>query len=330
MRTYLLALLSLLVVGACHKATTTGDDDDQMMGGADANPAGSAAWTVQSTDVMINAGQEITECYYFHTPNTTTDLVTAWSSHITPGSHHMIMFWGSSDQPADGTIDQNCGLGGASTSIPVWVYATQTPDEMLQIPTDDGTGTPLAQPVLANQPAVFQMHYLNESDSALMAHVEISAYTLPAGSKYTETDAYVTYNANISIGPGAVGTVATDTCTTPTGGKFWTVSTHSHKQSVETDIKDDTGAMIFQSTDWQHPGTTNWNTTPFYQFPNDSLTIDCTYDNNDPSDPNSTTTIHDGQSAQTNEMCMATGYFFPATGAQFCYCPSEGCFVGSL
>ena len=93
MRTYLLALLSLLVVGACHKATTTGDDDDQMMGGADANPAGSAAWTVQSTDVMINAGEEITECYYFHTPNTATDLVTAWSSHIDAGqpSHDSVL-----------------------------------------------------------------------------------------------------------------------------------------------------------------------------------------------------------------------------------------------
>jgi hypothetical protein len=333
MRAYLLA--SILLVVACHKATTGGGGGDDDQSGADAggsNSLGTPAFTVQSSDLQIAAGQEITECYYFHTPNTTALPITAWASHMTPGSHHMIMFWGSESQPADGTVDQNCGIGGGATSIPIWVYASQTPDQTLQIPTDDGTGTntPLAQPVPANQPAVFQMHYLNETDGALTVHVEIEAYALPATTKYTETDAYVTYNANISIPPGAVNKVETDTCATPANAKFWTVSTHSHKQSVETDIKDNSGDMIFQSMDWQHPGTTNWNQPTFYTFPNNSLTVDCTYDNNDPTDPNSQTTIVDGQSAQTNEMCMATGYFFPATGAQFCYCPPEGCFVGSL
>ena len=327
---YLLASLVLLV--ACHKASTgpgsSGDDDD--MGSPDAPGAmGSAAFTIQSTDLVVSAGEEVTKCYYFHTPNTTTLPITAWSSHMTPGSHHMIMFWGSSSQPADGTIDEDCGVGNGTSSIPIWVYASQTPDEMLQIPTDDGTGTntPLAQPVPANQPAVFQMHYLNEGDTDLTVHVQISAYALPPGTKYTETDAFVTYNANISIASEAVGVVASDTCTTPSGAKFWTVSTHSHKQSVETQIKDNTGNVIFTSTDWQHPGTTDWNQPTFYQFPDNSLTINCTYDNNDPNDPNSLTTIHDGPSAQTNEMCMATGYFFPATGAQFCYCPAQGCFA---
>jgi hypothetical protein len=334
MRAYLLA--SIMVVVACHKATTGGGGDDDQAGpdGGGSNSLGTPAFMVQSSDLQIGSGEEITECYYFHTPNTTALPITAWESHMTPGSHHMIMFWGSESQPADGTVNQDCGVGEGSiaSGIPVWVYASQMPDETLQIPTDDGTGTgtPLAQPVPPNQPAVFQMHYLNESDDVLTVHVQIEAYALPPTTKYTETDAYITYNANISIPPEAVGVVATDTCTTPTGAKFWTMSTHSHKQSVETDVKDNSGNMIFQSTDWQHPGATDWNPPSFYEFPNNSLTVDCTYNNNDPSDPNSTTTIHDGPSAQTNEMCMATGYFFPATGAQFCYCPAGGCYEGSL
>jgi hypothetical protein len=328
MRATLLA--SLLVFVGCHKST--GDDSmstgtDSGTTGSGSGGGGSAAFTVQSPDLVIAAGQEVTKCYYFHTPNTTELPITKWESHMTPGSHHMIMFWGSSSQPADGTIDEDCGVGNGTSSIPIWVYASQTPDQTLQIPTDDGTGTPLGQPVPANQPAVFQMHYLNEGETDLTVHVQLSAYALPPGTKYTETDAFVTYNANISIPSEAVGVVATDTCQTPGGGKFWTMSTHSHKQSVKTDVKDNQGNVIFQSTDWQHPGATDWSAPSFYQFPNNSLTVDCTYNNNDPNDPNSLTTIHDGPSAQTNEMCMATGYFFPATGAQFCYCPSQGCFT---
>jgi hypothetical protein len=327
MRAYLLASL-LLVGGACHKADQSSGPDGGTTGSNMMPPTGTLAWTVTSSDLVIPAGTEVTKCFYFHTPNTTALAVDGWESHMTPGSHHMIMFWGNASQPADGTIDENCGIGG--TGVPVWVYASQTPDETLQLPTDDGTGTPLAQNVPANQPAVFQMHYLNEGTTDLTVHVQLSAYAMPAGTKFTETEAYVTYNADISIPSEAVGVVATDTCTTPAGAKFWEMSTHSHKQSVETDVKDGS-TMVFQSMDWQHPGAMMWTAPSYYQFSTNKLTIDCTYNNNDPNDPNHTTTITDGQSAQTNEMCMATGYFFPATSAQVCYCMSPtSCFVANL
>jgi hypothetical protein len=316
----------LLAVAACGKKSTGGDDDQ---GGADA-PGVMPDWTVQSTDLVVPAGGEITKCYYFHTPNTTAMPITRWASHMTPGSHHMIMFWGSSTQPADGTINDDCGLGGGITNVPIWVYAAQTPDQDLQLPTDDGTGKPLAQNVPPNQPAYFQMHYLNATDADLTVHVEIEAYELKTTTTFTQTDAYITYNNNISIPPEAVGTVASGTCTTPTGASFWEMSTHSHKQSVATDVKDSAGNVIFSSTDWEHPGSTLWNAPTFYQFPTNSLTWDCTYNNNDPSDPNSTMTIVAGQSAVTNEMCMATGYFFPSTGAQACLCTAQGCFTAGL
>ena len=75
--------------------------------------------------------------------------------------------------------------------------------------------------------------------------------------------------------------------------------------------------MVFDSTDWEHPGAKNWNATPFYTFTANKLTWTCTYNNNGETTPNNTITIVAGQSAQTNEMCMATGYFFPSTGPKF-------------
>ena len=54
---------------------------------------------------------------------------------------------------------------------------------------------------------------------------------------------------------------------------------------------------------------------PFYTFTSGTLTYECTYTNNG---DNANSTIVSGPSAQTNEMCMGVGYFFPATGPRFC------------
>jgi len=54
--------------------------------------------------------------------------------------------------------------------------------------------------------------------------------------------------------------------------------------------------------------------TPYYTFTNPNLTWSCTYDN---TGDNAGSTVVAGSSAKTNEMCMATGYFFPATGPKF-------------
>ena len=266
-------------------------------------------------------GQEITYCYYFHTPNTTQLAIQKWSSDMTAGSHHVIMFYGSANQPADDTLDPsgNCGAGGGSiSSIPVWVYASQTQHGELVMPSDDGNGKPLGMLVPPNQPAYFQMHYLNASDNPITAHVDLNAYAYPANTQYTPTAAFVTYNGNISIPPHATNYVQSQTCTVPSGVKFWTVSTHSHKQSIATDLKDGTatGTVVFSSTDWEHPGAKTWATTPFYTFASGKMTYECTYNN---TGDNQNNTVVDGPSAATNEMCMGTGYMFPATSAKFCY-----------
>jgi hypothetical protein len=223
-------------------------------------------------------------------------------------------------QPADGTIDMSgCGLGGG-TGIPVWVFATQTADQYEALPPDDGGGKPLAQNIPAHAAGYFQMHFLNGTDQSLKVHVDLKAYALAVGTAYTQTDAFVTYNNTISIPPHAMNTVATYDCTLPAGAKFWTVSTHAHKQAIETDLYDG-GTVVFQSKDWEHPGAKNWNSTPFYTFASGKMTYACHYNNIGQTAPpdNQNNTIVSGPSAQTNEMCMGTGYFFPATGPKFCY-----------
>ena len=294
--------LACIVFAACGKGP---GGDDQVDSGT--NNGEQPAFKVTSKDVTLDPGQEVTYCYYFHTPNTQQLVIKKWVSDMTPGSHHMIMFWGETNQPADGTLG-SCG----GQTVPIWVYATQNPHGELAMPVDDGAGKPLGMVVGPNQPAYFQMHYLNQGDNPLTVHVDLEAFAYAAGAAYTPTAAFVTYNGDISIPAGAMNYTETETCTLPANMQFWTVSTHSHKQSVATSVADGAN-VVFSSTDWEHPGAQSWMTTPFYTFASGKLTYSCTYTNP------TTRVITDGSSAQTDEMCMATGYMFPASSAKFCY-----------
>jgi hypothetical protein len=321
MRKSVLLLIGLFAIAACSSKEGGnmgggGGAGSGGGGGGGVDPNGTPAFEIASPDIMLTAGQEVTYCYYFHTPNKQTIAVNKWVSELAPGSHHMIMFLNpGGSQPADGTLDQNCGFGGSAGGVgnlPVWTYATQTEHQEEDLPSDDGAGKPLAQNIAAGVAGYFQMHYLNATTGTLTAHVDLKAYALAAGTSYTETDAYVTYNNDIKIPPNATNFVVTASCPVP-ALKFWTMSTHSHKQSVATQVMDGS-SMIFSSKDWQHPGAQNWNAPTFYTFSQPMLTWSCTYDN---TGSNAGTTVVAGPSALTNEMCMATGYYFPATAPKF-------------
>jgi len=275
------------------------------------------AFEIQSSPFTLGPGEEVTKCFYFTTNNLESIAVNRWVSDMSAGSHHMIMFRtlvGS--QPADGTIDENCNCSGDSC-ISVPVYATQIPHEEVAFPSDDGNGRPLAQDIESQSKGFFQMHYFNSSDQPLTTSVSVKAYSLPKqvveDLEYTRTDIFATYNADIRIPPGATNHVVSATCDV-VGGKFFTLSTHSHKQAIATRIAE-SGNTVFLSNDWEHPGNQAFSAPSFYEFSSGKLTWECTYNN---TGDNAGRTITDGQSAKTDEMCMATGYYFPAIGPRGC------------
>jgi len=277
-------------------------------------PPPARGFQLKSPDITIPAGAEQTYCWYFQTPNTETLAIKKWLSHMTPGSHHMIMYTTSqanAEHPVGSPPTRDrCGVGTASASnVPIWTYSAQNADQELPMPTDDGTGMPVGQEIAAGQYGYLEMHYNNKTDQDLVAHVTLNGEAYEAGTAYTKTAAYVTYNGSLSIPPGT--STATQMCDVPATAKFWTLSTHAHKRATKTEVKD--GAeMKFMSTDWEHPGAAAWN-PGFNSFATGKLTYSCTYFNETNSN------IQDGDSADTNEMCMAVGYFFPATKPTICY-----------
>ncbi|HEY4180306.1 MAG TPA: hypothetical protein VGM90_25865 [Kofleriaceae bacterium] len=308
-----------LALGACSNSKDpgqSGDDTAPPDSGDDSGnpPPPALGFQMISPDVQIGAGVEDTYCWYFHTPNTQDLVIKKWSSTMTTGSHHMIVYLTTNDVKAPGTIDdQGCG-SFSGNNLPAWTYAAQSATAELELPQDDGTGKPLGQLIPAGSSGYIQMHYLNTGDSAVTAHVTLNADAYAADTVYTKTAPFITYQTDISIPPNATGVTVTKNAPVSADKKFWQLSTHAHKQAVDTKVMDGSN-MLFDSTDWEHPGVKLWDANPFYSFSSGSMTWSCTYNN---TGDNHNSTVNQGGSAATDEMCMATAYYFPATKAITC------------
>ena len=125
-----------------RKDPTTGGPNGST-GGPDGNGSnvGTAAFEITSTDILLARRARVhEEVLLLPHPEHPPFPVNKWISDLTPGSHHMIMFLNpGGSQLADGTIDDNCGIGGGGnlSSIPVWTFATQTPHLEVDLPSDN-------------------------------------------------------------------------------------------------------------------------------------------------------------------------------------------------
>lgn len=289
-----LSLASLVLAAACGGGGE-GDDDGVDVDAGNNPPA--SGFRIETPDITIEAGQEITYCYYT-TINIPRNMgVKKWSSVMTPGSHHLIVFFQNHSQ-ADGTIDQSCGgVGdGGINNLPVWTYSAQTPTQEQAMPA--GIGMQVNQ----GQKAYVQMHYFNATDAAIQAHVTIDAEAYEEGETFTPAAAYITYNTQINVPANSTG-MAQGTCNVPAETKFFTMSTHAHKHATLTRVTDG-ASMVFESTNWEHPGAATWEDAPFYSFASNQLTYRCEYNNT------TNAPLREGDSAATDEMCMAVGYYF--------------------
>ncbi len=275
-------------------------------------PPPERGFQIVSPMVEIDPGDEVTYCFYFKTKNTTELAIQKWASRMTTGSHHMIVYLTPTDLQTPGTLStRDCGFGASTTAV--WTYSAQTSDAEAAMPADDGTGTPVGQLIKSGQSGFIQMHYLNASDNVLRAQVQLNAYAYAEDVRITPAAPFVTYDTRINLGPGSPAApkpgMVTASCTVSPSEKFYVLSTHTHKQSVHTSVKDG-AATVFDSVSWEHPGEETWNTAPFFSFTSGKLTYQCDYMN--PTNKVITT----GDSAVDNEMCMAIGYYFPAVGGK--------------
>ncbi len=237
-------------------------------------------------------------------------------------SHHFIVFQGGSgvfagaSQP-NGTI-QSCAFGAGT-----WVYATSTPGEVVGMQMPKGVGLPFS----AGTQLILNMHFINTGTTALYPKVKFNI--LFAENIQYKAGVMVSFNNSIDVpaataaGPGQQ--TVKGTCTAPAGSNFFIMSTHTHKHATAAIVTYNSGGTSEEivhtgpettyptdqeqgsGTDWEHPGVAQWLAPSFLTTKlGDSFTYSCAYTNTD------STPVTVGETAASNEMCMAIGYYYPA------------------
>jgi len=308
MRSSLAFVLVTTLAGCGSPNEGPGGPPDALPPG-DVGPPELPTFQIVSPTVDVNPGDDLTFCYYFHTPNTSDLAIKKWASHMTAGSHDLIVYLTRTDLQRPPTLSTTkCGLVSNGPG-PVWTYSANTPDNEALLPPDDGNGMPVGQLLKAGQSGFLQMHFLNTTSAVLHAQVELDAYAYADGVQVTLAAPFFTLNTQIDL-PAATPTPTmgsvSGNCTVATDAKFFLMTTYTHKQGVHTFVQDGT-TTVFDSTTWEQPGAQHWNTSPFFSFASGQLTYQCEYVN-----PNSYH-IMSGDSTTTQEMCMVLGYYFPAT-----------------
>ncbi|HLK41284.1 MAG TPA: hypothetical protein VKU41_31250 [Polyangiaceae bacterium] len=264
--------------------------------------------------IAVDPGQEAFMCYYKTLPNTAEVDVGKIQSWMTPGSsHHFIAYeegqggglFGGSPQP-DGTL-QACNFGGGT-----WMYATSLPGQVIEMKMPDGVGLPLS----AGTQVMLNMHFINPGTTTAYPQVKLNLVYVQ-NIQY-KAAAMVSFNPTINVPPATAAGPGTQTvsgtCSAPTGSNFFVMTTHTHKHATAAEVNYVSGGVttnIVNTTDWEHPDVGVWTAPNFLTVKaGDSFTYSCSYSN-----PGATA-VTVGETAASNEMCMAIGYYFPASTAR--------------
>lgn len=288
-------------------------------GTADGPPTGDGGlvppkngFQIQSPVIELAAGADLTYCYYFHTSNTTDLSIQKWESQMTSAGRYAVVFFTTNDLQTPGTLTtQSCDYY-AYNANPVWTYSTGRASDSFTLPSDDGNGAPVGQPVSATQSGFLQIHLVNPTNAPTHEHVEINAIAYPDNVSPTPAGTFVTYSTQINLAAGTEAVPATGSyggkCAVPSTFKFFYMTSHTNQQGTETSISDGTTTLFDEKPSFEKP------ISPFYSFTSGKFSYQCMYGN-----PNNRP-IHSGDDAATNEVCRAIGYYFPSPGGTGTFC----------
>ncbi|HEX4337635.1 MAG TPA: hypothetical protein VH062_17095 [Polyangiaceae bacterium] len=257
---------------------------------------------------VVQPGGESLMCIYAQMPTDRGVIaVPSAESTFTPGSHHLLAY--RSDLTAipagqAGTV-WNCEDGTWMVHERGSYYEAQEPMSRRDLPPG------VAHRFQPGEVVIIQTHYINPNTDPLDAHAKLTLHTVDVSTVPNEAGSIIFTDANISVPPGGKAR-STMTCTLPSDIYPALLWSHMHKQGINfVATTDDAAAAaslgtLYAETEWDepHPRTYPYD-PPVMLHANSHITFSCDYAN-----PNSYTLTF-GQSAETNEMCILHGMYWP-------------------
>lgn len=255
--------------------------------------------TIATAPRTIEAGGEAFFCQNFSNPFPGSVDVLRSESFMTPGSHHMFVFY--EPGATDGPVEDCSGLEYKRT-----LHTAQTPQHLTSYPegvgrrVDGSTGLRVAA------------HYFNSSTKPVEAVLVVKFAVAPTGTVDTLAGSLFFLNPGIYVEPYQTGS-ATDTCAVPLDIQLIDVVSHMHRFGTGFSSQTGAGEAVYHTTDWDEPKPAVFD-PPLAIGAGDSITYTCQYKNV------LDTPLTFGESASTNEMCILSGTYFPAPGGQTLGC----------
>jgi hypothetical protein len=262
----------------------------------------------------IDAHTEDERCQFV---TTTDDLwVHQEAIRYTPGSHHFILW--NTTYTSIPTVDINGNTvdtsgvfecpGGppAAWTVNRYVGGSQSADA----PTVLGDlPDNVALHVPAGSVLMMDLHVLNATANALPVTVQMNLDAIPAAQVAQEAGIFFFYDPFIAVQPASAGQ-ARMRCPVTSDINLMTAQSHMHKWGLggTATLEDSAGnpvEQLYTSDTWSDPAVTQWNAPPKALQAGQQIDYLCNYQNND------TTTVIQGLSAVTNEMCVFVGAYYP-------------------
>jgi hypothetical protein len=272
-------------------------------------------------DVAVPAGQELFKCIYGQFPTDGVTAVASAESHYTPGSHHMLAYRSDLTAiPDDQTGVWDCADGSWFIHQRGSYYEAQQPDEERTLPEG------VAHKFQPGEVIIIQAHYINVTDTDIDAHVKFNLHTMNVDDVKEEAGTIYFNDTSINIPPHARAGV-TMTCPIPQDINLAFLWSHMHKRGTHFVVTTDDpiagaklGSTLYEESDWSEPKPREYPDGEEYELHAGShITFSCEYQND------SDNAFMFGNSAETNEMCILHGMYWPRMSPL-----SEQCILGRV
>lgn len=282
-----------------HEKLCQGLEHDAAVDACIDNPEGLEVVAITTDAFVVGAGEETYRCQSFSNPFGKDVEIQRTESYMTPGSHHMFAFYAPG--ASDGAVTECSGLEFDRS-----LHTSQRPYNQFAYPPG------VAARLLAGEGIRINAHYLNTSSSELTAKVTTVLYLAKPGSVQHFSSHIFYNNLAIFVPPSSPGT-AQKTCTLPKDIQLFAVTSHMHQYGKHFVAKTGSGADVFETFTWDDPEFRIFD-PPLAIAGGESVTFSCEYEN-----PTSSPLTF-GESAKTNEMCILSGRYFPATDGETIEC----------
>jgi hypothetical protein len=254
---------------------------------------------LKSDKFVVPAHGELYRCQNFKNPFGDDVDLQATESFMTPGSHHLFAFYAPG--ATDGPLEECSGLEFTRS-----IHTSQSPHNTFNYPPGVGAVVKKTEGVR------LAVHYVNPSDEPLDVDATVRFYVAAPGT-VTDHAAHIFYNnVGVYVPPHSPGT-AKKTCVLPKDISLFSVTSHMHKFGTSFKAETDDGQTLYEST--------SWSEAPFHVFDpplalkkGQKVTYTCSYQNSTDSP------LTFGESANTNEMCILSGRYFPADDGETIEC----------